>query len=51
MNDLRQKIAAEVQVLKDDVNLIQRAVRDMVRRAHKCIEVVGRHIEKLLENN
>lgn len=51
MDDLRQKIITEVQLLKDNNDLVQRAMRDMTRRANKCIEVQGHHIERLLENN
>ena len=50
MDDLRQKITAAIQSVKEDENLIKRAVRDIVRRANKCIEVEGRLIEILLEN-
>ena len=50
IDDLRQKISVAIESVIQDEDLIRRAVRDMVRRAHKCREVEGRHIELLLEN-
>ena len=50
LGDLRQKIEVEFEALKEDQELLRRAVRDMIRRANKCIEAEGRHIERLLEN-
>ena len=35
--------------LKRDQDVLRRAVRDMFCRANKCIEVEGRHIERLLK--
>ena len=49
LRDLRQEIVVEIEALERDQDLLQRAVRDMIRRANKCIEVEGRHIERLLE--
>ena len=50
IGDLRQKLSVAIESVKQAEELIRRSVRDMVRRAHKCREVQGRHIEILLEN-
>ena len=49
-DDLNQKVTQEIANVKRDPMLIRRAVRDMLRRAHMCINEGGRHIEHLLEN-
>ena len=43
-NDLRRRIIQEFDRLKNDQNLIIRAVRAMSRRAHRCIENGGGHV-------
>ena len=48
--DLKERVVREIRNVKRDPLLIQRAVRDMVRRAKMCIQEGGKHIERLLEN-
>ena len=43
--DLRQRIITEVDVVKRNRMLVRRSVRDMLRRAHLCIERGGGHVE------
>ena len=50
IDDPRQNISVAMESVKQDEELIRHSVRDMGRRAHKCREVQGRHIEILLEN-
>ena len=50
IDDLKAKINREIRDVKRDPMLIQRAMRDMIRRSRMCIQQGGTHIERLLEN-
>ena len=43
--DLRARIIHEANLLKQDRNLVRRAVRDMIKRANTCIDRNGGHVE------
>ena len=45
IDDLKNRIVAEADRVKQNRNLIRRAVKDMVRRAHVCIDRDGGHVE------
>ena len=46
MNHLVEKIQAEAEAVKQNLDLTRRDVRDMTRRAELCIGRLGRHMEK-----
>ena len=48
MNHLVEKIQAEAEAVKQNLDLARRDVRDMTRRAELCIGRLGRHIKKKL---
>ena len=43
--ELRERIVAESQKLKENPELIQRAMRGMIQRARTCIANNGRHVQ------
>ena len=43
--DLQARITHEANLLKQDRNLVRRAVRDMIKRANVCIDRNGGHVE------
>ena len=45
IDDLKNRIVAEADRVKQNRNLIRRAVKDMVPRAHVCIDRDGSHVE------
>ena len=45
LNDLRQRIIDEAELIKGDPTLVRRVVRDMVRRAQDCVAKNGGHVK------
>ena len=43
--ELRARIEHEVEVLRNDDEVVRRAVRDMQRRCRLCLEREGMHVE------
>ena len=48
MYHLIERIQAEAEAVKQNLDLTRRDVKDMTRRAELCIGRLGRHIEKKL---
>ena len=44
MDDLRQRIINEAELIRQNPNLVKRAMRDMVRRARECVGNGGLHV-------
>lgn len=45
LDDLERRITAQVEILRQDRNLIRRSVTDMLRRAQVCVARNGGHVE------
>lgn len=50
IEDLIQRIRTAFENLKENEDLIRRAMRNMLIRTQTCIEKEGAHIERFLEN-
>ena len=46
MNDLIQRITQEADAIKQNPQLVRRAVRDMIRRTRECIQKNGHHVRE-----
>ena len=44
MNNLRYKTVREANAIKQNPDMVKRAVRDMIRRARECIRKDERHV-------
>lgn len=45
LDDLQERIIREVDIVREDRDMIRRSVADMLRRAQLCIDRDGRHVE------
>ena len=45
LDELRNRIRNEVDILRSDFGMVRRAVQGMLRRSHLCVETDGGHVE------